>query len=206
MIQEAAVDDVHINTKPKSEKSKVVLPVSLPEEATFEWLDGFLKDNPQFTELSNRSILEWGLKSGLYQQQHGNWQSCNDRPAMDFGIRELDDYSLLKNIYSLAPMFKRDYVIMEVKNNLLTEGRTAALNNFASSDFEKVALVVMGEPPKDFKAKAQQQLLDEKKKQVASEVRRKKTMIRVIRRRTVLRRKKRGSLRKPRRTLNRLRR
>merc|ERR1712204_151874 len=133
-------------------------------------------ENPRYTEISSRSILNWGLKSGLYQQQQANWQSCNDKPSMDFGIREIDDFALLKTISSLAPMFKRDYVVMEVKNNLLPEGRTVALANFNSPDFKKVALVVMGEPPQAFKEKGHKQLLEEKRKQVASEVRRKKTM------------------------------
>merc|ERR1712174_15111 len=95
-------------------KSEVVFPVGLPDEGTFEWLDDFLKENPQYTEISSRSILNWGLKSGLYQQRsNNNWQGCNDKPNMDFGIREIDDYTLLKTISSLAPMFKRDYIVME---------------------------------------------------------------------------------------------
>lgn len=178
MLQEAAACDVTNSaiTSSTSGQCQVVFPVGLPEEGTFEWLDGFLKDHPNFIEISNRAILDWGLKSGLFQQQHGNWQSCNDRPAMDFGIREIDDYSFLKTIHSFAPMLKRDYVVMEVKNNLLTEGRASALASFSGDEFKKVALVVMGEPPKSFKEKAHAQTLEEKKKQVASEVRRKKTM------------------------------
>ena len=95
---------------------------------------------------------------------------------MDFGIREFDDSTLFKTIHSLAPMFNRDYVVMEVKNNLLVEERTSALAAFGSDQFKKIALVVMGEPPNKFKEQVHKQLLREKKKQVASEVRRKKTM------------------------------
>lgn len=180
MLQDAAKDDAVISPKPGSEQAEVIFPVGLPEEGTFEWLDGFLKENPQYTEISNRAILDWGLKSGLFQQQQqqqlGSWPSCSDRPSMDFGIREIDDYTLLKTVQSLAPMFKRDYVVMEVRNNLLAEERSKVLSNLWTDDFKKTAIVVMGEPPQTFKEKAHMLLLEEKKKQVASEVRRKKTM------------------------------
>merc|ERR1711957_446779 len=107
----------------------------------------------------------------------GNWSyGCNDTPDMNFGIKELDDFALLKTIYSIAPMLKRDYVVMEVKGNLVADERKKALECFPEDTFTKTAMVVVGEPPNEFKAKAHLQLLEEKQKTVASEVRRQKSM------------------------------
>jgi len=176
MVQDAAAEDVVVSAKPVEAKADVMIPVGLPDEGTFEWLDGFLKENPQYTELSNRALLKWALKSGHYQGRNSDWSSCNDEPTMNFGIRELDDYSLMKTIYTFAPMLKRPYVVMEVKNNLLAEERRKALDLFPEDTFKKSAMIVVGEPPEEFKAKAHQQILEEKRKSVASEVRCQKTM------------------------------
>merc|ERR1712061_959209 len=62
----------------------------------------------------------------------------------------------------------------EVRNNLIADERRKALANFDGQSFKKVAVVIMGEPPADFKAKAYKLLLDEKKRKVGSEVRSKK--------------------------------
>merc|ERR1712085_125547 len=51
-----------------------------------------------------------------------------------------------------------------------------ALECFPEDTFTKTAMVVVGEPPNEFKAKAHQQLLEEKQKTIASEVRRQKSM------------------------------
>merc|ERR1712194_873127 len=177
MVQDAAADDVALPAKATAAKAEVVIPVGLPDEGTFEWLDAFLKENPKYTELSNRSLLKWALKSGHYQGRAQNWSyGCNDTPDMNFGIKELDEFALMKTIYSIAPMLKRDYVVMEVKGNLVADERRKALDCFPEDSFTKTAMVVVGEPPNEFKAKAHKQILDAKQKLVVSEVLRQKYM------------------------------
>merc|ERR1719384_889524 len=75
-------------------------------------------------------------------------------------------------IHSVAPTLKRNYVVMEVRNNLLASERKSTLDMFGDN-FKKVALVVMGEPPEDFKASVYQRLLQEKREKAASDARRK---------------------------------
>merc|ERR1711920_627830 len=163
MIQGAAKADVDVVVakKPKDGKHEVLFPVGLPDEGTFDWLDGFLEENPTYTELSNRATLEWGLKSELWRK-NGSWRSCNDEPTMEFGIRELDGNALQQMIQAVTPVQKRNYVAMEVKNGLSADERKKMLAKFDSDCYKKVAVVVMGEPPAAFKAKTQEALLAEK--------------------------------------------
>ena len=46
---------------------EVLFPVGLPDEGMFDWLDMFLAKNPTYTELSDRVILDWAHKSGLWR-------------------------------------------------------------------------------------------------------------------------------------------
>merc|ERR1712194_358038 len=110
-----------------------------------------MKENPSYTELSTRASLEWGLSSGLWRKS-GSWRSCNDAPSMEFGIRELDGSDLSQMTQAVTPLQKRNYVAMEVKNNLSVEERKAALAKFDAQTYKKVAVVVMGEPPAAYKA------------------------------------------------------
>merc|ERR1712151_835523 len=145
MLQDAATVDIEIMAPPKTNpdgKCEVLFPVGLPDEGTFDWLDGFLKENPHYTELSSRMILDWGLKSGLWRRDSSH-RGCNDRPIMDFGIREIDDDSIRKLIQTVAPILRRNYVFMEVRNNLLASERAKALELFDEPEFRKVALVVI---------------------------------------------------------------
>merc|ERR1712194_236778 len=52
----------------------------------------------------------------------------------------------------------------EVKGNLIKEERQEALARFCSSDFKKIAMVILGEPDASFKKKTQD-VLQEKKQQ-----------------------------------------
>jgi len=167
MLQDAAkADTVEAARKaPTAGTREVLFPVGLPDQGTFAWLDNFLKDNPHYTELSERSILEWAEKSNIYRSGGYTWKNSNDRPGLEFGIREMDDGSIKSLLGAVAPVLNRDYVKMEVRGNLIESDRKAALSQFDGPDFKKVAVVVMGEPPKDFKAKAQAALLEEKRNQ-----------------------------------------
>merc|ERR1712194_425181 len=64
---------------------------------------------------------------------------------------------------------------MQVKKNLLVEDRKAMLARFDKRDFKRVAVVVMGEPPAQFKAKVHAVMLDGKKKKAVEAAVKRKT-------------------------------
>lgn len=69
-LQEAASADMvagHKAKAPADGKHDVIFPVGVPDEGTFEWLEGFLAANPQYVELSDRKIVAWAKKERLPQ-------------------------------------------------------------------------------------------------------------------------------------------
>lgn len=142
---------------------EVVVPVALPDEGTFAWLDEFLERNPRFVELSDRKILEWAMQSGVWK--HKTYRSCNDKPEFGFELPSMDDFSLRRVINSIAPVMPRHYVVMEVKSNLIEEERRETIERFRSPHFKKVAHVVVGEPTEVFKQVQLDKLLQEKQEQ-----------------------------------------
>merc|ERR1712183_797358 len=126
------------------------------------------KENPGYTEISNRSTLNWGLASGL-RRKSGEYRSCNDEPEMEFGIRDLDGYGsgpsgVDQMIQVVTPVQRRNYVAMRLKNNLIPEERKRMLAQFDPAVFKRVAVIVMGEPTMQFKTQVYAAMLDEKKK------------------------------------------
>merc|ERR1712087_455392 len=87
---------------------------------------------------------------------------CNDKPDMYFQVRELDDCSMRKAIFTVAPLQKRNYVVMEVKSNLIAEERKEFLAQFSASHFKKVAAVMVGDPAIEFKKRCHELVLAEK--------------------------------------------
>eukprot|EP00441_Pelagodinium_beii_P026329 CAMPEP_0197663666 /NCGR_PEP_ID=MMETSP1338-20131121/58167_1 /TAXON_ID=43686 ORGANISM="Pelagodinium beii, Strain RCC1491" /NCGR_SAMPLE_ID=MMETSP1338 /ASSEMBLY_ACC=CAM_ASM_000754 /LENGTH=882 /DNA_ID=CAMNT_0043242147 /DNA_START=79 /DNA_END=2727 /DNA_ORIENTATION=+ len=160
VAQAGATDGV--NGPAHSGKCEVVFPVGLPDEGTFDWLDGFLEKNPKFFELSDRAILKWAEKSGIPHNKAASWKHSNDKPDPQFGMPLLDDFSTRRVINAVAATQPRNYVVMEVKANLIKEERTQLLKRFQNSCFKTVAEVVMGEPTPDFKAKTHTALLADK--------------------------------------------
>merc|ERR1711920_159406 len=142
-------------------KYEVMLPVGFPDEGTFTWLDQFLEKNPQYVELSDRRILEWAASSGLWKSGKG-WKSSNDKPDFNFGIRDMDNYSVRRVVNSIAAVVPRNYVVMEVKSNLIEGERKEVLKRFSAPHFKKVAHVVMGEPSAEFKKTELEKMLAEK--------------------------------------------
>merc|ERR1712000_692242 len=124
--------------------------------------DGFLQKNPSYTELSDRKILEWASKSGLWRQKGYSWRASNDKPEMGFGIPFMDDTSVSRLLTAIAPTLKRNYVAAD---------RAAALKRF--SKFETRAEVLMGEANAAHKALVQELLLAEKKKKAEAEKKKK---------------------------------
>jgi len=134
-------------------------------------VDGFLAKNPEYTELSDRKILEWASKSGLWRQKGYSWRASNDKPEMGFGIPFMDDTSVSRLLTAIAPTLKRNYVVMELQGNLVAADRAAALKRF--SKFETSAHVLMGEPNAEYKSLVQDLLLAEKKKKADAEKKKK---------------------------------
>merc|ERR1712232_199820 len=107
MVQDAAKADTEESSIKQTENREVLFPVCIPDQGSFSWLDGFLQENPQYVELSNRAILSWAEKSSIYRSGGYSWKHSNDFPGWDFGVREMDDNSIKKLIGVVARMLPR---------------------------------------------------------------------------------------------------
>merc|ERR1712048_164588 len=177
MASDAATDDVEmskVTALKQGEKAEVVLPVGLPDKGYFDYIDEFLEKNPSYTELSDRKIIEWVAKSGISKPK--NTQS-NDKPSMNFGVPMLEDGSVQKVIKAFAPMAKRNFIVAELKANLVGADRKKTISFFKASHFKKSAVVFMGKPSAGYKAMVQKKLL--KSKQAKADAERKKKSSRV---------------------------
>eukprot|EP00929_Paragymnodinium_shiwhaense_P039615 TRINITY_DN207_c0_g5_i1.p1 TRINITY_DN207_c0_g5~~TRINITY_DN207_c0_g5_i1.p1 ORF type:complete len:1080 (+),score=419.53 TRINITY_DN207_c0_g5_i1:107-3346(+) len=155
-------------------RQEVVFPVALPDEGTFDWLDQFLAENPKYVELSERKLLDWARCSGVPRPKGYDYRVSNDRPGGEFGIADLDNGGHKRFLNANAALLGKSYVMMEVRNNLLLNERKKALSLFDGGSFKKTALVVLGEPPAAFKAKAVSSMLEERQAKVAKDVRSKR--------------------------------
>jgi len=174
MLQGAVAADVVASSskEPKDGKYEVVMPTGLPDEGTFDWLEGFLEKNPHYVELSDRKILEWARCSGHHSR--ADRRGSLDKPIFNFDVPALNDMSVKKLIDIVAPLVPRNYVIMEVAKNLISSDRKDALKQFSNPCYKKIAKVVMGEPDKEFKDKVQSKLLKEKQERCDAEWKNKK--------------------------------
>lgn len=159
---------------PKDGKYEVLLPVGLPDEGTFDWVDQFLSKNKNYTELSDRAIIDWANKSGLQKYGGSYRRSSNDKPEIDFGLQLMEDSSVSNVMKAVANVLPRNFIIPEVKANLTAEERSSILARFPGHCYKKVAKVMLGEPPQDYKTFIQQALLKEKKEAAEAELARKK--------------------------------
>merc|ERR1712060_414390 len=67
-----------------------------------------------------------------------------------------------KALLMLAPLQKRNYVVMEVRGNLIQEERKDFLAKFSAPHFKKSALVMVGEPTTEFRKRVQTLMLADK--------------------------------------------
>jgi heterogeneous nuclear ribonucleoprotein U-like protein 1 len=159
MLSDAAVDDVVVVAGRPGATNEVVFPVGLPDRGVFDWMDGFLAKHPEYTELSDRKIIEWAVKSGMWKPKGAG---SNDKPSLHFGLPLMDDGSVRRVLVSIAPTLKRNYVIGEVKANLVPAERAEAISSFSAPHFRKKACVIMGDPNEEHVELVQKALLAEK--------------------------------------------
>lgn len=112
-------------------KYEVVVPVGIPDEGTFEWLDEFMAKNAQYTELSDRAIIRWAESSGMKRTPGATWKHSNDKPDVKFNIPMMDDSSVRRVLNSVIATQPRNYVVMEVKANLMESERAELLKRFS---------------------------------------------------------------------------
>eukprot|EP00441_Pelagodinium_beii_P040988 CAMPEP_0197629616 /NCGR_PEP_ID=MMETSP1338-20131121/7393_1 /TAXON_ID=43686 ORGANISM="Pelagodinium beii, Strain RCC1491" /NCGR_SAMPLE_ID=MMETSP1338 /ASSEMBLY_ACC=CAM_ASM_000754 /LENGTH=900 /DNA_ID=CAMNT_0043200683 /DNA_START=25 /DNA_END=2727 /DNA_ORIENTATION=+ len=150
---------------------EALFPICLPDEGGFDWLDDFLAQNPSYTELSDRALLHWCEKSGLTRPKGYSplARASNDKPEMGMGIAVIDDLSVRRVLNGVAPIQKRNFVIMEVRGNLLKEERRELTARWQG--FRRVATVFVGEPPESFKKMSQQLTLKMKQEAADQEFR-----------------------------------
>eukprot|EP00916_Digyalum_oweni_P026950 GHVL01044239.1.p1 GENE.GHVL01044239.1~~GHVL01044239.1.p1 ORF type:complete len:871 (+),score=156.93 GHVL01044239.1:105-2717(+) len=141
--------------------SEVVWPIGLPDEGTFDWVDEFAKETcNRYMELSDRKMLEWIEQSGNVARRSSSVKTehqCIDRPEFCFSTPGLFDSAAIRKITrDLSTLRRRNYLWMDVKGNLIKAQRTKCLQYFNSRLYKKVALVVMGEPPQEYKDRQRQ--------------------------------------------------
>jgi hypothetical protein len=112
-------------------------------------------------------MLDWAVKSGLGSKG----KTSLDRPSLSTGIPGLDDLSVVGLAKAIAPFHKRNFLVMELSNNLSVTQRAKTLEKF--SGFKKRAAVLMGEPSSEYKAMVQSHLLNAKKAKVAAAIQKK---------------------------------
>lgn len=175
MIADAAKDDAELlESKSSGAKSEVLFLMSLPDEGSFDWVDHWSLKNAGYEEISDRKILEWAEKSGLWRHQGYGWKTSNDKPDMNLGHPAMDDATLKRLIYTIASTQQRNFLVVEVKDNLIAAERSKLLSFFAKDNFKRNAQVVMGDPTADFKAKVQDLLLKDKQAKADLEFKAKK--------------------------------
>merc|ERR1712176_1641652 len=96
------------------------------------------------------------------------------KPEFCFGISGLDDLSVRTVIANMTHVVPRNYVVMEVKSNLIEAERSEIVKKFPADKFKKTAIVVMGDPKPAFKEKQQAIYLKEKQEKAVVEWKQKK--------------------------------
>lgn len=136
--------------QPQDGSLEVVVPVGLPDQGIFDYVDRFIEEHPGFVELSDRKVAEWCRKSGLSPKGSPSPSDSRDRPDFNFGLPQLDDRSWRETLLMLAQLAGRSCIVPEVRSALLKPERKELLAKFPPTT-KKVAAVLVGEPSKPFK-------------------------------------------------------
>lgn len=161
-VQEAAVQDCQVSeapAPPQDGKRELLLPVGLPDEGIREWINQFLEDHKGYCELSRRSVLQWATRSGVWVKSEGLHRDpslsngADDLNKPEHQSLQLEEASIPDLLGSLSPLGLRNFVVAEVVENLTASGRKATLDRYSSDEYKKIAIVVMGQPPEEYKEK-----------------------------------------------------
>merc|ERR1719203_2643269 len=86
----------------------------------------------------------------------------------------MDDFSVRRLLQHIAPTARRNFVIPELRANLLAEERKLGLARFPAPEFKRVAVVMVGEPTAEFKGQVQGMIIADKKTAAEAELRKKR--------------------------------
>jgi len=149
------------------------VPIGLPGEGFFDFVDYLMEKRPDCVELSDRRVLEWCYKSGLAAQGDPGPTNSRDSPDFLFGPTDLDSKSWRHMLKSLAHLTTRNHLVAELASNLCSDERQALLSKIPRGQ-KKIALVAIGEPSSDFRSwvhqkikanyKARKELVEQRKK------------------------------------------
>lgn len=155
-VQEALGNHVEeTQVKPPQSKTgvcEVVMPVGLPDESLLTWCDAFLEDYPHFVELSDRTILELCLESGLKPVSGMGIMGLSAKDSrLSFGVPGIDNMSVRLLLDFVASRVRRHLLVLDVDANLLYNGRAECLKRFSGKGYKTTAVVILGQPPQSFK-------------------------------------------------------
>lgn len=171
MVQDAIASHSAVTPADATTDFEVIFPCCLPDQGGFDWLDLYKSKHPNYTEISDRMILDWAEKSGIMAPKVS---SSNDKPELRFGVPDMEDLSIRRMIQCMAPLQKRHYIVMELRGNLTKDFRGEALARFFDASFKKRAFVVMGNPDAEFKKKNQELMLKDKQEEMDAQFKKEK--------------------------------
>ncbi|CAE7525033.1 unnamed protein product [Symbiodinium sp. KB8] len=109
MLGKAAAQDVEVlpGKQPKDGKFEVIFPVLLPEEGSFDWVDLFLQQHPDFTV-----------------------RTSNDRPDMQMNVPELDNLSIRRALRNFLVVELKSNLLASERKELM--GRSFLIEKLAA--------------------------------------------------------------------------
>lgn len=174
LLGNMAADDAESSNvgRPVDGRYSMVVPVGLPEQGLLDYVDHFLEENPEYTELSERKVKDWFLKSGLWVHKARPGGGSSDKPSLNFGIKDVDNRSVLSFIMANVVQFaKRNFIVPQIHLNLQQEKRAELIQKFMVPHFDVTAHVIIGEPTVKHKEWVKNQIMVdyEERKQKALE-------------------------------------
>jgi len=148
-------------------KLEVVVPLGIPDQGFFDFVDRFLEDHPGFTEVSDRKLLEWCRKSGLVEkprdpsvEDDASQTHCLDRPDFFFEEGAINGKAVRAMLRTIARLADRNLVFATLRSNLLRQERMALVSSFPST-FKKVAIAAIGPPSDEWRQRLRKKITDD---------------------------------------------